>query len=238
MDTRQHKNYLYEQVARIGKALCSSKRLELLELLTQGEKPVETLAQQAAIDLRLCSAHLRALREARLVQTQRAGKHVFYRLASDEVALLWVTLRDSAERHLLELQLAMQQLGSHSTSLTREDRMSLMHRAQRGEITVIDVRPATEYSCAHLPFARSLPLSELRLRIDELPRDQTVVAYCRGPFCVMSDQAVELLREHGFMAEKLSDGINEWRAAGLALEVPSPAPTRPNHARTSSRRMS
>lgn len=238
MDTRQHKNHLYEQVARLGKAFSSSKRLELLDLLTQGEKSVETLAQQADIDLRLCSAHLRALREAQLVRTQRAGKHVFYRLASDDAASLWVTLRNSAEQHLLELQLAMQQMGNHSAALTREDRLSLMRRAQRGEITVLDVRPANEFTTAHLPFARSLPLSELRARIDELPRDQTVVAYCRGPFCMMSDQAVELLRAHGFVAEKLRDGINEWRAAGLSLEIPSPVSSPPKSAHPFARRLS
>ncbi len=212
------KSYLYEHVARIGKAISSPKRLELIELLAQGEKTVETLAEQARIDMRLASAHLRALREARLVETRREGKFIHYRLSGPDVAQLWVNVREVAEEHLVELRVALDQMAASPDSLSSESRQSLLTKARSGDIVVIDVRPEAEYTAGHLPFARSLPLAELEKRLADLPAGKEIVAYCRGPFCLMSDEAVKLLRQRGYNAHKITDGVSEWRAGGLPIE--------------------
>lgn len=215
---RQLKNLLYEQVGRIGKALASPKRLELIELLCQCEKSVETLARDADISVKLASAHLKALREAQLVQTRKDGKHVHYRLADESVAGLWVTLRSVAEERLLDLQMALRSLLIAGAGLERVDRTAILKRAKQGETVVIDVRPEVEFKAGHLPYARSLPLAELKKRLKHLPKDKPVVAYCRGPFCMMAKDAVSLLKKHGYRASRLEDGIAEWRARGLPIE--------------------
>ncbi|MBA3590212.1 metalloregulator ArsR/SmtB family transcription factor [Methylibium sp.] len=215
---RELKNRLYEQVARIGKAVASPKRLELIELLCQGEKTVETLAAQAEISVKLASAHLKVLRQARLVNTRKDGKYVLYRLASTSVADLWVNLRSEAEERLVELQMALTSIVEHADELKGVDRADILRRAAAGEVVVLDVRPADEFSVAHLPHARSLPVDELKKRLAELPKDVPVVAYCRGPFCVMAKDAVELLRNKGYQAFHLTDGVAEWRAKGLPVE--------------------
>lgn len=215
---RQIKNFLYEQVARISKAVASPKRLELIELLCQGEKTVEALAIQAEISVKLASVHLKELRVARLVQTRKDGKYVLYRLASTSVADLWVTLRGEAEERLVELQVALANLVAHGDDLEGIDRKAILKRAASGEVLVLDVRPADEYATAHLPHARSLPVDELKKRLAELPKDTPVVAYCRGPFCLMARDAVELLRKRGYSAFHLTDGVAEWRARGLPIE--------------------
>lgn len=212
------KSYLYEHVARIGKAISSPKRLELIELLAQGEKTVETLAEQARIDMRLASAHLRALREARLVENRREGKFIHYRLSGPDVAQLWVNVREVAEEHLVELRVALDQMAASPEALSSESRESLLAKARSGDIVVIDVRPEAEYVAGHLPFARSLPLAELEKRLADLPAGKEIVAYCRGPFCLMSDEAVKLLRQRGYTAHKIADGVSEWRASGLPIE--------------------
>ncbi|NMM19365.1 MAG: metalloregulator ArsR/SmtB family transcription factor [Rhodoferax sp.] len=216
---RSIKNHLYEQVARIGKAMASPKRLELIELLCQGEKTVEVLAAQAEISVKLASAHLKELRLARLVETRKDGKYVLYRLASNSVANLWVSLRAEAEERLVELQLALASIVAHGDDLESLDRDSILRKAQAGEVLVLDVRPLDEYASAHLPHARSLPLDELKQRLAELPKDTPVVAYCRGPFCLMAKDAVELLQKKGYRAIHLTDGVAEWRAHGLPLET-------------------
>ena len=212
------KDFLYEQVARIGKAVASPKRLQLIELLCQGEKSVEVLAAQAEISVKLASAHLKELRLARLVETRKEGKYVLYRLASPSVAELWVTLRSEAEERLVELQVALANIVEHREELKGFDRKSLLTKAAAGEVLVLDVRPADEFATAHLPHARSLPIDELKRRLAELPKDTPVVAYCRGPFCLMAKDAVDLLRQKGYVAFHLSDGVAEWRALGLPIE--------------------
>jgi len=212
------KTQLYEHVARIGKALASPKRLELIELLAQGEKTVDLLAMQTGMDMRLASAHLRTLREARLVETRREGKFIHSRLSDRDVARLWMNVREVAEEHLVELRLALDQMATSPDVLSPESRDSLLAKASRGDIVVIDVRPDAEYAAGHLPHARSMPLSELRKHLAELPPGKQIVAYCRGPFCLMSDEAVSLLRRRGFTAHKIADGVTEWQASGLPIE--------------------
>ncbi len=211
---RKIKDLLYEQVARIGKVFSSPKRLELIELLCQGEKTVETLAREASISVKLASAHLRELRMAHLVETERRGKNIHYRLADKAVADLWVQTHTLAEERLVELQLALQKIAARPDDLVANDRESLMKAARKGEVVVLDVRPAEEYLNAHLPFARSIPLDELRQRLAELPKDRSIVAYCRGPYCLMAVDAVALLKQEGYAAIHLREGVAEWAAAG------------------------
>lgn len=218
MNSRNTKDLLYEQVARIGKAVSSPKRLEMLEMLAQGEKTVDALALELGITLKLASAHLKALRDARLVHPRRDGKHVFYRLAGDDVAGLSVKLREVAEEHLVELRVALGQMMAAPDTLQHFGRAELLECARRGDVVVIDVRPQAEYATAHLPFARSMPLAELERRLHELPRERDIVAYCRGPFCLLSDEAVKLLGARGYRVRKISDGVAEWQAAGLPVE--------------------
>ncbi len=212
---REIKDSLYEQVARIAKAAASPKRLELIELLCQAPKPVETLAREAGISVKLASAHLKELRSARLVDTERQGKNIIYRIASPKVPRFWTLLRSLAEDRLFELQDALRQLAAHSSEWRGEGRDELVRKAREGEVVVIDVRPVTEFERSHLPFARSMPLPELRARLAELPKDKPIVAYCRGPYCLMSADAVRLLQEQGYRASRLREGLYEW--TGLAL---------------------
>lgn len=216
---RELKNTLYEQVARIAKALASPKRLELLELVCQGEKTVEALAAHAQISVKLASSHLRELRVARLLDTRREGKYVFYRLADAGVGELWVNLRTQAEERLVELRMAMTSAMEHADDLKGVDRKSILAKARAGEILVLDVRPGDEFGAGHLPHAQSVPVNELRKRLAEIPKDTPVVAYCRGPFCFMAKDAVKLLRARGYEAFHLTDGVAEWRALGLPIET-------------------
>jgi rhodanese-related sulfurtransferase len=211
--TRKIKDLLYEQVARSGKVFSSPKRLELIELLCQGEKTVETLARETSISVKLTSAHLRELRTAHMVETKRQGKNIYYRLADKSVADLWVQVHTLAEERLIDLQLALQKIASQPDDLVPSDRASLMKAARKGEVVVLDVRPTEEYLNAHLPFARSIPLTELRQRLAELPKDRSIVAYCRGPYCLMAKDAVELLKKEGYAAVHLRDGVAEWAVA-------------------------
>jgi len=213
-NARKIKDLLYEQVARIGKVFSSPKRLELIELLCQGEKTVEMLANEASISVKLASAHLRELRMAHLVQTERQGKNIYYRLADKAVADLWVQIHTLAEERLIELQLALQKIATQPNDLVPSDRESLLKAARKGEVVVLDVRPSEEYLNAHLPFARSVPLEELRQRLGELPKDRAIVAYCRGPYCLLAVDAVALLQQEGYSAVHLREGVAEWAVTG------------------------
>lgn len=217
------KNTLYEQVSRIGKALSSPKRLEILELLAQGEKTVDMLATELTIDVKLTSAHLRTLKESRLVKARRDGKSMIYSLTGTDIQGLLINIRAVAEKHLLELREALEQLVATPNQLVGYNRETLLEQARQGDIFVIDVRPRDEYEIAHIPFARSIPLEELEKRISELPLNYEIVAYCRGPFCLLSDEAIELLAAKGYQARKISEGVMEWQAAGLPIESISAA---------------
>lgn len=218
VSSRQIKDVLYEQVARIGKASSSPKRLELLELLCQGEMNVEQLAGEAQISIKLASAHLSVLKAASLVTHRRDGKNIYYNLSSPEVARFWVDIRSLAEERLLDLQRALGNLVGGSGQLASMDRTELLRGAGKGEVVVIDVRPQNEFLAGHLPFARSIPVAELKKRIAEIPRDKKIIAYCRGPFCLFASEAVNILNDAGLNAVRLDDGVAEWQARGLAIE--------------------
>lgn len=207
---REIKDALFEQVARIGKAVSSPKRLELIELLCQAAKPVELLAREAGISVKLASAHLKELRHANLVATERSGKQIIYRIAAPDVAQFWNLMRALAEDRLFELQDALRQLARSAEQWQFEDRDDFLRKARNGEIVVIDVRPRSEYDASHIPFARSMPMDELRARLAELPKDVPVLAYCRGPYCMMSVDAVGLLKEQGFAAYRLPDSVTSF----------------------------
>ena len=213
------KTPLYEQVARISKALASPKRLELLDLLAQGAKTVEQIAAQAHIDIKLASAHLKALKTAHLVESHRDGKFMVHALSGDDVPGLLVRLRDVAESHLVELSLKLAEIGSQHSSASVEGHKTLLKKIRAGEAVLLDVRPTEEYNAGHLPMARSVPLGEITKGLKAISSEIEVVAYCRGPFCRWSDEAIELLRAKGFNATKLSYGVAEWQAAGLATEA-------------------
>jgi rhodanese-related sulfurtransferase len=216
--TKDQEDLLFDQVARIGVALGSPKRLQLLSLLSQGEKNVESLTKALASDVRLTSSHLRVLREARLVTCRREGKYSIYRLSGPDVAVALWKLKHIAESHLFELQEALELMAAQPEKLTALERKELIKKARNGEIILIDVRPLDEFFSAHLPHARSMPLAELESRVAELPKRVSIVAYCRGPYCLMSDEAIKFLKSRGFKARKIPDGVVEWQAAGLPVE--------------------
>lgn len=215
---RQLNDALYEQFARIGHALSTPKRLEILDLLGQGERSVEVLAREANLSVPNASQHLKVLRSARLIDSRRDGSYIFYRLADPAVWRLWAALRDLGELRLTEIGELLRALADDE-GMELVDRPTLWRMAQDGDITVLDVRPPAEYDAGHIPGAVSIPLEELERRLSDVPRDQPVVAYCRGPYCVLAVQAVEFLRKQGFTARRLEDGFPEWREEGLPVEA-------------------
>jgi len=219
MGDRAFKDGLYAELAVLGKALANSHRLELLDLLAQGERSVEELAREAELSLANASAHLQVLRQARLVEAEKRGLNVFYRLAAPEVFRLWRTLRDVGGVRLAEIDRLVENYFADRDGLEAVDKEELLRLLKDEGVTVIDVRPEVEYEQGHIPAARSVPVENLERRLAELPRDLEVVAYCRGPYCVYSDEAVRLLHSHGFRARRLGEGFPEWRAAGYPIEA-------------------
>lgn len=213
------KDGLYEQFSRIGKAVANPKRIELLDLLCQGERSVEVLASAAAMGVTNTSAHLKVLREARLVTTRRDGTRVFYRLADEEVCSFFLALRNLASQRFAEVELVMRNYFEERDQLEPIGRSELLARARKGDVIVLDVRPGEEYAAGHIPGALSVPLRELRGKLSSLPQDIEIVAYCRGPYCVLAPQALELLHAHGLRARRLEDGLPEWRYAGFPVAV-------------------
>lgn len=215
MADAQRKAALYEQFARVGKALASPKRLELLDLLAQGEQNVESLAAAAGLGVTSCSAHLQVLHHARLVSTRKQGTRIYYSLASDDVARLQAGVRDLAASLLAEVEPARRAyLGEEVEEISRDE---LLRRAGAGQVTVLDVRPAAEYAHGHIPGSVSIPLAQLGQRLAELSPDVEIAAYCRGPYCVFAHDAVRLLRANGRAARRLAGGMPEWRLAGLPV---------------------
>jgi rhodanese-related sulfurtransferase/DNA-binding transcriptional ArsR family regulator len=211
------KTALYQQLARLGKAVSSPQRLEMLHLLSHGEKSVEALAEQTRLTIKNASAHLRVLREARLVEPRREGQRVYYALAEEGVATFFLALRELAERRLAEVREVSQQYFGGRKRMTPLDRRQLLARIRAGDVTVLDLRDESEFGAGHIPGARSVPLGELKKTLRSIPRDQEVVAYCHGPYCVLSLEAVQLLNAKGYRATRLDDGPVEWAAAGLPV---------------------
>ena len=217
--SRHFKTAIYTQFARIGRALASPSRLELLDLLCQGPRTVEALAKQAGQSVANTSHHLRVLAGARLVETEKHGLYVTYRLADDQVCDLYQGLRHLAERRLTEVEHVTRQFLEARGALHPVARDVLLERVRRGEVTVLDVRPPEEFRAGHIPGALSVPLAELERRMADLSRDRDIVAYCRGPYCVLAVEAVEILRARGFTAHRLEDGVPDWRALGLPVDT-------------------
>ncbi len=217
-DQRKNKEMLYELFAQVGGALANPHRLELLDLLVQSPRTVEELAALAHMTVANTSQHLQRLKQAKLVIDERDGQHIFYCLADPAVARLWIELRRAAERQLAEVEQALERYRSHRLDFEHISMEDLRAGLDRGEIFLVDARPAPEYGAGHLPGAVSLPVGELAKRVAELPDDKTVVAYCRGPYCVDADEALMLLSAHGFRVKRLEEGVAEWQEAGLHLE--------------------
>lgn len=218
MVDRRHKDALYEQLARVGKALAAPRRLELLDLLGQAPRTVEGLADQAGMSVANTSQHLQVLRAAGLVDAEKDGLYVTYRLAAGEVADFCLRLRRLAESRLAEVQRVKRQFFASADDLEPLPAKDLLARARRGEVVLLDVRPREEYAAGHLAGAVCIPHHELRRRLGELPKSRAIVAYCRGPYCVFASEAVKLLRSRGFKSTRIEDGVAEWRARGLPVE--------------------
>ena len=220
---RAFKGQLFEQFAKIGKGLASARRLELLELLAQREQAVEELVEETGMSFANTSQHLKALREAQLVDVRRDGLYARYRLADQRVFALWQALRDLGAARLADVRLIVE------TYLADRDRLrpitcqELKRRLKNRSVVLLDVRPEEEYMAGHLPGAHSIPLAELKARLKELPKSKEIVAYCRGPYCVFADEAVALLRSRSRHASRLEIGFPDWRIMGLPVEIGSRA---------------
>ncbi len=214
---RAFKDAIYGQIARVGRAVAHPRRLELLDLLCQGPATVEVLARKSEMSVGSTSQHLQHLKEARLVQVQPQGAARQYQLSDAATCELFLSLRKLAERYYADMRALTEAFLRDRETLEPLDADALQQRMQQEELVLIDVRPAEEYAAGHWPGALSLPLDALTARLPELPRDRTVVAYCRGPYCVLALQAVTTLQERGFQAIRLADGVPDWRAAGLPL---------------------
>jgi rhodanese-related sulfurtransferase len=216
---REVKDGLYGQFARLGKAIASAKRIELLDLLCQGERNVEALAEAASMGVTSTSAHLRVLREARLVDTRRDGTRIFYRLADEAVCSFFVSLRDLAGSRFAEVEQMTRDYFEALDQLDPIGRSELLARAEDDDVIVLDVRPGEEYEAGHIPGALSVPLDTLEQRLSGLSRDVEIVAYCRGPYCILAPQALEVLHRHGFRARRLDGGLTEWRHDGRLVAI-------------------
>jgi rhodanese-related sulfurtransferase/DNA-binding transcriptional ArsR family regulator len=219
MDGREAKDRLYEAFARTAQAVASPKRIEVLELLAQGEYPVEALARATGMSVTNTSAHLQVLRHAQLVETRKHATKVFYRLAGDEVAAFLASLRDLAQARVADVDRVVRDYFTARDALEPVSRSELAERAARGDVVILDVRPAGEYAAGHIPGALSVPLDQLDATLSRLPKRAQVVAYCRGPYCILAPLAVERLRAKGYRARRLADGMPEWRLAGLPVAV-------------------
>jgi len=214
---RAFKRELFDQFARIGKAMASGARIELLDLLSQTERTVEQLADLTEMSISNVSQHLQVLRRAQLVEVRRDGLYAFYRPADEKVFRLWQAMRDVGEARLAEIERVVGTYLKDRASLEPVTVEELEKRLDNGNVVVIDVRPVEEFAAGHIPKALSIPVNELKRRLSELPRTKEIVAYCRGPYCVQSDEAVSFLRRQGFKVRRLELGLPDWRSGGLPV---------------------
>jgi rhodanese-related sulfurtransferase len=221
---RAFKNALYEQFARMGRVFASGRRLELLDLLAQGEYTVEDLAKETAQSISNTSQHLQVLRDARLVKVRREGTYIHYRLADDRVLRTWLSVRDLAAVRLTEVEQIVASFLKDRSALEAITAGQLKQRLK--SVVVLDVRPGAEYESGHVPTAHSIPIAQLKRRLKELPRKREIVAYCRGPYCIFADQAVKFLRSRGYKAFRLADGLPEWKIRGFPIELTAPGARR------------
>jgi rhodanese-related sulfurtransferase/DNA-binding transcriptional ArsR family regulator len=218
MSNHNFKSDLFEQFARIGRALSSGKRLEILEFLAQGERSVQMLAGMTGLSVTNTSQHLQQLRQAGLVSARKEGLYVFYRNNGDSIVRLLIALRAVGEENLAEIDKLVKLYLDSKDSLEPIPAKELMQRVKKGLVIVLDVRPPEEYASGHIPGAINVPVTELKKRLNEIPTDQEIVAYCRGPYCLMAFEAVAQLRKKGMKARRLENGLPEWRSAGLPVE--------------------
>jgi rhodanese-related sulfurtransferase len=218
---REFKDRLFEQFARIGKALASPKRLEILDLLAQGERAVEEIARETAMPVASASQHLQVLKGARMVESRREGPYAYYQLADEAVFRTWQAVRALGETRLAEIDRVVETFLENRDALEAVGAAALMERLSDGNVVVLDVRPEEEYRAGHIPGALSVPVDALEAALQALPKDKEIVAYCRGPYCVFSDEAVTLLRSRGYQARILAEGLPDWRAKGLPVETAS-----------------
>jgi len=218
MQSREFKEAVFEQFAKIGQALSSPKRLEIIDVLAQGERDVETLATEVSMTVANASRHLQVLKNARLVTSRKQGVRVFYQLADPIVLRSWKNLQALAESRLPEVNEVVRHYFRLRDGMEPVSREELLRKVQAGDVVVLDVRPRDEYAAGHISGARSIPLPELEQRLEEIPPDRDIVAYCRGPYCVLAVKAIEILRRQGRQAFRLVDGFPEWREAGLPVE--------------------
>jgi rhodanese-related sulfurtransferase/DNA-binding transcriptional ArsR family regulator len=219
MSGQNFKRDLFEQFARIGKALSSGKRLEMLEFLAQGERNVEQLARMTALSVANTSQHLQQLRQVGLVTARKEGLYVRYRIAGDGIVRLLTSLRAVGEEHVADVDRLIKLFLDSKDSLEPVPATELLQRVRQGLVTVLDVRPPEEYAQGHIRGAINVPVTELKKRLHQIPADQEVVAYCRGPYCLLAYEAVQVLRKKGIRARRLEDGYPEWRLRGLPVEI-------------------
>ncbi len=219
MNHRLLKSQIHEQFARIAKAIANPHRLEILDLLAQAERSVEELAVETGLNIANASQHLQVLREGRLVESQKRGQRVYYRLADSNVFRLLQIIRDVAVLQLPEVDRIVNNFLGDRQALEPFARRELLDRLGDADLIILDVRPALEYRQGHISGARTIPVDELKSRLNELPREQEIVAYCRGPYCVFADEAVEILAAHGYKARRLVEGYPDWRLAGLPIQT-------------------
>lgn len=214
----EHKTRLYESIGRVALALSSAGRLQILEFVAQGERAVDSLAEMTGLSVANTSKHLQALRQVGLVSARKDGLRVYYSIAGNDVAALLSALRQVSEHRVAEVERLLQTWLAHRDELEAVPAREVLERARKGLVVVLDVRPTEEYSAGHLPGAVNIPIHELVRRLRELPKRKEIIAYCRGPYCLMSYDAVFLLRKKGLKARRLEAGLPEWRAAGLPVE--------------------
>lgn len=218
MKAREFKDLIFQQFANIAAAFSSPKRLEIIDILEQGEKDVETLSRQISATFANTSRHLQVLKSARLVESRKEGVRIYYKLSDEKVFNCWKGLQSLAKSRVAEIREVVRDFLDERNAMNAISREELWSRIQSNDVIVLDVRPEEEFSSGHIPGAISIPLSQLRERLNEIPQDREVVAYCRGPYCVLSPEAIKILNDEGYAASRLEEGLPEWKEAGFLVE--------------------